>query len=92
MMKATLVLIMSAMALMTAGCSISGSSAPTTQSAAAQRDYDRLTGTWQLTRGVVNGTPVPASVARNTVLITDQTHSDFQRRAALGRIHRERLL
>ena len=67
MTKPTLVLIMSAMALMTAGCSTSRAGAPTTQSAAAQRDYDRLSGTWQLTRGVVNGKPVPARVARNTV-------------------------
>jgi hypothetical protein len=58
MTKATLVLIMSAMALMTAGCPTGMAGAPTTQSAAAQRDYDRLSGTWQLTRGVVNGKPV----------------------------------
>ena len=71
-----MVLIMSAMVLMTAGCSTSGSSAPTTQSAAAQRDYDRVSGTWQLTRGVVSGKPVLASVARNTILITD--HNTFR--------------
>jgi len=84
MTKAALVLIVSAMVLMTAGCSTSGSSAPTTQSAAAQRDYDRLSGTWQLTRGVVNGKPVPASVARNTILITDHNTFRFPKASGMG--------
>jgi uncharacterized protein (TIGR03067 family) len=84
MTKAALVLIVSAMVLMTAGCSTSGSSAPTTQSAAAQRDYDRLSGTWQLTRGVVNGKSVPASVARNTILITDHNTFRFPKASGIG--------
>ncbi len=63
------------MILTTAGCSTSGSSAPTTESAAAQRNDDRLSGTCQLTRGVVNGKSVPVHVARNTILITD--HNTF---------------
>jgi uncharacterized protein (TIGR03067 family) len=72
------------MVLMTAGCSTSGSSAPTTQSAAAQRDYDRLSGTWQLTRGVVSGKPVLASVARNTILITDHNTFRFPKAGGVG--------
>jgi hypothetical protein len=45
-----------AVALLTAaGCSTGGPSGSTTQSAAVQRDYERLTGTSQLTRGVVTG-------------------------------------
>ena len=78
MPKATLVLII------TAGRSTSGSSAPTAQSAAAQRDYDRLSGTWQLTDGVVNAKPVPASVARNTILITDHNTFRFPKASGIG--------
>jgi uncharacterized protein (TIGR03067 family) len=84
MTKAGLVVVMSAMALMTADCSTSGSSGPTPQSAAAQRDYERLSGTWQLTRGVVNGKAVPASVARNTVLITDRNTFRFPKASGVG--------
>ena len=89
MTKATLVLVVSGLILMTAGCLTTGcstteSNAPTTQSAAAQRDYDRLSGTWQLTRGVVNGKPVSASVARNTILITDHNTFRFPKASGVG--------
>jgi len=84
MTKAGLVVVMSAMALMTADCSTSGSSAPTPQSAAAQRDYERLSGTWQLTRGLVNGKAVPAGVALNTVLITDRNTFRFPKASGVG--------
>ena len=84
MIKALLVLVAGAMVLLSAGCSTSGSNAPTTQSAAAQRDYARLSGTWQLTRGVVNGKPVPANVARNTILITDHNTFRFPKASGVG--------
>ena len=84
MTKAGVVVVISAMALMTAGCSTSGSSATTPQSAVVQRDYERLSGTWQLTRGVVNGKAVPASVARNTILITDRNTFRFPKASGVG--------
>jgi uncharacterized protein (TIGR03067 family) len=84
MTKAGVVVVISAMALMTAGCSTSGSSATTPQSAVVQRDYERLSGTWQLNRGVVNGKAVPASVARNTILITDRNTFRFPKASGVG--------
>src|SRR5215475_295680 len=67
-----------------AGCSTNGTSSSSTPSAAAQRDYERLSGTWQLTRGVVNGKPVPANVARNTILITDHNTFRFPKASGVG--------
>ena len=84
MIKGTLVFVVSAVLLITAGCSTSGPSGSTAQSAAAQRDYERLSGTWQLTRGVVNGKPVPSSVARNTILITDHNTFRFPKASGVG--------
>jgi uncharacterized protein (TIGR03067 family) len=54
MMKAIPVLVMGAVAA-TAGCASGKLGGATDRSGAVQRDCDRLTGTWQLTRGVVNG-------------------------------------
>lgn len=84
MIKATLVFVVSAAVLITDGCSTSGPSSSSTQSAAARRDYARLSGTWQLTRGVVNGKPVPPSVARNTILITDHNTFRFPKAKGVG--------
>ena len=70
--------------LTAAGCSTAGPSGSTMQSAAAQKDYERLSGTWQLTRGVVNGKPVSASVARNTILITDHNTFRFPKASGVG--------
>lgn len=42
-----------------------------TASQAAQRDYRRLSGEFQLTRAIVNGKPLPQAKARRTILITD---------------------
>ena len=36
-----------------------------------RRDYERLSGEWQLTRAIVNGKEISESQARRTVLITD---------------------
>jgi hypothetical protein len=44
------------------GCANAKLGGMTTESAAAERDYQLLSGTWQLTRAVVNGKPVPKSV------------------------------
>jgi len=46
--------------------------------------YDRLTGTWQLTRGVVNGKPVSASMLRKTILITDHNTFRFPKASGVG--------
>jgi uncharacterized protein (TIGR03067 family) len=73
-----------AVSLMTAGCSTGRLRDSTIQSAAAQKDYERLSGTWQLTRGVVNGKPVLASVARNTILITDHNTFRFPKASGVG--------
>jgi hypothetical protein len=35
-----------------------------------QKDYDALTGRWQLVRSIVDGKPVPEAEVRQTVLIT----------------------
>ena len=81
----TIPLFVVGVALLTAaGCSTGGPSGSTTQSAAVQRDYERLSGTWQLTRGVVNGKPVPASVARSTILITDHNTFRFPKASGVG--------
>jgi uncharacterized protein (TIGR03067 family) len=72
-----LIVSIGAVAAITAGCA-------TDQSAAAQKDYDRLTGTWQLTRGVVNGKAVPATVLRKTILITDHNTFRFPKASGVG--------
>jgi hypothetical protein len=54
MMKAIPVLVMATVSA-TAGCASGKLGGATDRSGAVQRDYDRLTGTWQLTHGVVNG-------------------------------------
>lgn len=77
------------MAAMTAGFVKTEPGGSMAQSVAARTDYELLSGTWQLTRGVVNGKPVPASVLRNTILITDHNNIPFpqsqRRRHASGR-------
>jgi uncharacterized protein (TIGR03067 family) len=84
MIRAIPVFVAGTMSLMIAGCSTRGPSGSTIQSGAAQRDYERLSGTWQLTRGVVNGKPVLASVAQNTVLITDHNTFRFPKASGVG--------
>lgn len=72
MIKATSILAIGAVAVITSGCATNKPGESIAQSPAAQRDYELLSGTWQLTRGVDNGKPVPAGEARNTILITDR--------------------
>src|SRR5438093_1522720 len=82
MIKVIPILTRSAVVAITAGCANGRPGGATAQSASAEKDYERLSGTWQLTRGVVNGRPVPASVLRLLI----ETRSVFQRRAVSGRI------
>ena len=84
MIRAILPFVVGIALFIAAGCSTGGASGSTMQSAAAQRDYERLSGTWQLTRGVVNGKPVSASVARNTILITDHNRFRFPKASGAG--------
>jgi len=72
MMKAIPILAIAVVAAISASCANNPPGGTNAQSPAAQRDYLLLSGTWQLTRGVDNGKPVPASEARNTILITDR--------------------
>jgi uncharacterized protein (TIGR03067 family) len=84
MMKATSILAIGAFALITASCATNGPTGTSAQSAAAKKDYEELSGTWQLTRAVVNGKPVPASVLRNTILITDYNTFRFPKASGVG--------
>src|SRR5260370_37072732 len=93
MVKVMWVLVIAAMAAITASCVNSELGGSNTQ-AAAERDYERLAGTWQLTRVMVNGRPVPASVLRRTILITDHNTIRFpkghrRRNASSTDFHRE---
>src|SRR5436309_16104158 len=72
MIKVTSILAIGVVAAISASCANNPTGSTTAQSPAAQRDYELLSGTWQLTRGVDYGTPVPANVARNSILITDR--------------------
>lgn len=69
---------------MSGGCANNPMGGTRPESAAAQRDYELLSGTWQLTRGVDNGKPVPANVARNTILITDRNTFRFPKASGIG--------
>lgn len=73
-----------AAAAIIASCANYAPGGTSAKSAAAQRDYELLTGTWQLTRGVDNGQPVPASVGRNTILITDRNTFRFPKASGIG--------
>jgi len=72
MSKATSIFAIGVVAAISASCANNPPGGATAESAAAQRDYQLLSGTWQLTRAVDNGKPVPASEARNTILVTDR--------------------
>src|SRR6266700_2267232 len=84
MIKAIPILAISAVLAIAGGCANGRSGGATAQSAAAQKDYERLSGTWQLTRGVVNGKPVSARVAQNTILITDHNTFRFTKASGVG--------
>ena len=84
MIKARLIPAIGVVAVITAICAINPPAGTSSQSPAAQRDYTRLTGTWELTRGVVNGKSVPANVALNTILITDRNTFRFPKQSGIG--------
>jgi len=74
-----LVFSVGTIAAITGGCANN----PLAQSP-AERDYKELSGTWQLTRAVVNGRRVPASVLRKTILITDHNTFRFPKASGVG--------
>jgi uncharacterized protein (TIGR03067 family) len=84
MIKVISTLAIGAVLAIAAGCANGRPGGATAQSAAAEKDYERLSGTWQLTRAVVNGRSVPASVLRNTVLITDRNTFRFPKASGVG--------
>jgi uncharacterized protein (TIGR03067 family) len=84
MIKSTSILAIGAVAVITAGCETTKLGESVAQSPAAQRDYELLSGTWQLTRGVDNGKAVPANVTRNTVLVTDRNTFRFPKASRVG--------
>jgi uncharacterized protein (TIGR03067 family) len=49
-----------------------------------QKDYEALTGRWQLVRSVVDGVPLPEAEVRKTVLITDHDKFRFPADAGVG--------
>jgi uncharacterized protein (TIGR03067 family) len=49
-----------------------------------QKDYDALTGRWQLVKSVVDGKAVPEAEASKTVLITDHNVFRFPADAKVG--------
>lgn len=83
MMKIGFMLSIGAIAAIAAGCANNPLGESTTQPAAA-KDYQEFSGTWQLTRAVVNGRSVPESQLRKTILITDGNTFRFPKASGLG--------
>jgi uncharacterized protein (TIGR03067 family) len=65
---------------MGSGCAASDRAARS----AAQRDYERLSGTWQLARAVVDGKPVPNDQLKDTILVTDGNTFRFPKASGAG--------
>jgi uncharacterized protein (TIGR03067 family) len=49
-----------------------------------KKDYDALTGRWQLVKSIIDGTPVPETEVSQTVLITDHDEFRFPADARVG--------
>ena len=84
MVKIMSILSFATMAAMTAGFVKTEPGGSMAQSAAARTDYELLSGTWQLTRAVVNGRSVPESQLRKTILITDGNTFRFPKASGVG--------
>ncbi len=80
MIPAPVVIIISVAIAMCAGCSKSDRVAQEV----AERDYQRLSGTWQLTRAVVDGNALPDQQLKDTVLITDGNTFRFPQASGAG--------
>jgi uncharacterized protein (TIGR03067 family) len=86
MIKAISALFIGAVLAIAAGCATETPGGATSKAfgAAVKKDYEELSGTWQLTRAIVNGKPVPESVLRNTILITDYNTFRFPKASGVG--------
>src|SRR5205809_7403727 len=49
-----------------------------------QKDYDALTGRWQLVQSIIDGKPVPEAEVKETVLITDHDELHLPANADVG--------
>ena len=49
-----------------------------------EKDYEALTGRWQLVKSIVDGKPVPEAEVKQTVLITDHNEFRFPADARVG--------
>ena len=58
--------------------------APDKTTMTIQKDYDALTGRWQLVKSIVDGKPVSEAELRKTVLITDHDTFRFPADAGVG--------
>src|SRR3989442_7889782 len=72
--------------LLAAGAAVGAGCAGSDRAAreAADRDYKRLSGTWQLTRAVVDGNTVPEAQVKATVMITDGNTFRFPQASGVG--------
>lgn len=69
--------------ILVCGCASSEPRKPA-ESEAIRHDFQRLRGTWQLVRAVVNGVPVSEDQAKRTILITDGGTFRFPESAGVG--------
>jgi uncharacterized protein (TIGR03067 family) len=71
MKKRRLILLL----LSTGGLMFAADSHTMTKEELIRNDFERLTGTFKLVSGVIDGKPVPEQVCRKTILVTD--HNKF---------------
>src|SRR5437667_12271208 len=74
--------ILASLALLSicSGCASSDQSARN----AAARDYEMISGTWRLTKAIVDGKPVPEEQLKNTILVTDGDTFRFPQDSGAG--------
>src|SRR5687768_10989742 len=61
-----------------------GASKDSAKAMLIEKDYDALTGRWQLVKSIVDGKPVPDAEVKQTVLITDHDEFRFPADARVG--------
>lgn len=72
-------------AVLFVGVSISArAQTPSSMNELIQKDYERLTGTFQMASGVIDGKPVSDEVRRQTVLVTDHNKFTVSDKGAAG--------
>ncbi len=82
------VVIAGSMLVITVGCAAHGlegiADEKGKKATMIQKDYDALTGRWQLLQSIVDGKPVPEAELRKTILITDHDTFRFPVDAGVG--------